>query len=138
MSAGTDGVVHYDCTRIALVDALAALPTAGYLMLEVRAKWADVILAQLPEASPLVTEDQAREIMQQQVEAQKPRLLAEVAAATDERLQESMQRVVAAERERIAELATRKRAVYCKPCDGAPCSYDDELAPFADVIREQP
>jgi hypothetical protein len=43
-----------------------------------------------------------------------------------------------AEREWIAELATRKRAVYCKPCDGAPCAYDDELAPFADLIREQP
>ena len=43
-----------------------------------------------------------------------------------------------AERERCAQLAEVKRAVYCKPCDGAPCDYDDELAPFAALLREQP
>ena len=53
-------------------------------------------------------------------------------------LGEAERKGVKAERERIAELAARKRAVYCKPCDGAPCSYDDELALFADVIRGEP
>ena len=36
------------------------------------------------------------------------------------------------------DLATGICSSYCKPCDGAPCSYDDELAPFADLIRELP
>jgi hypothetical protein len=46
--------------------------------------------------------------------------------------------IVAAERERIAQLADHKRAVYCKACDGGPCDYSDELGPFASLIREQP
>ncbi len=41
-------------------------------------------------------------------------------------------------RERIRQLALVKRAVYCKACDGAPCDYADELAPFAGLLREQP
>jgi hypothetical protein len=41
-----------------------------------------------------------------------------------------------AERERIRWLAIVKRAVYCKACDGAPCDYSDELAPFIDLIPE--
>jgi type VI protein secretion system component VasK len=94
--------VHFDVTRIALIDALGDMPVAlgawrgnefKQLDLEARGRMADALLAQMPVASPLVTEEQAREIMQQQVEAQKPRLLAEVAAATDERLQESMKLV---------------------------------------------
>ena len=42
---------------------------------------------------------------------------------------------VADERERIRQLALRKRAVYCRPCDGAPCDYADELILFADLLE---
>ena len=52
----------------------------------------------LAAAGKVLTEDQAREIMQQQGEAEKPRLLAEVAAATDERLEQCVTSV----RQRIA------------------------------------
>ena len=45
----TDGiVVHYDVTRPALTEALAALPTGTHLTAEARARQADTILAQLP------------------------------------------------------------------------------------------
>jgi hypothetical protein len=47
----------------------------------------------LAEAGKVITEEQAREIMQQQVEAAKPALLAEVAAVTDERVEQLMERV---------------------------------------------
>ena len=52
MTATEDGIVHYTCTRIQMIDALAALPLGGYLNLEARGRFADCILAQLPEASP--------------------------------------------------------------------------------------
>lgn len=63
MTAPADGVVHYTCTRIVLIDALAALPLGGYLTLEARSRFADCILGQLPEAG-MVTEERCREIMQ--------------------------------------------------------------------------
>ena len=65
----------------------------------------------LAAADRVITKDQAREIMQQQVEAEKPRLLAEVAAATDERLERTAALVRAAERARI-----RQRLVGCPEC----------------------
>jgi hypothetical protein len=43
---------------------------------------------------------------------------------------------VAAERDRIRQLALHKRAVYCLACDGAPCGYDDILRPFADLLTD--
>lgn len=43
---------------------------------------------------------------------------------------------VAAERERAALLLDRKRAVFCRPCDGEVCDYSDELAPASELIRE--
>lgn len=43
---------------------------------------------------------------------------------------------VAAERERCALLLDRKRAVFCRPCDGEVCDYSDELAPASELIRE--
>jgi hypothetical protein len=47
-------------------------------------------------------------------------------------------RAVSEARETIILLAEKKRAVYCRPCDGGPCDYTDELAPFADLLREAP
>ena len=44
-----DAPVHWDVTRIALIEALAAIPIGGFLTLEARSGWADAILAQLPE-----------------------------------------------------------------------------------------
>lgn len=48
MSASEDAPARYNVTRIALIDALAAIPIGGFLTLEARAGWADAILAQLP------------------------------------------------------------------------------------------
>ena len=135
MSAGEDGIVRYDVTRIALVDALAALPTAGYLTLEVRAKMADSILGQLPEASPLVTEEHAREIMQATVaEGIGPIIDAELAKV------EAAAR--ASERERLAKLAEANGAVCLRqePCgctDSGCVATFTKGTSFADLIREQ-
>lgn len=110
-----DAPVTYAVTRIALLDALGNVPLGEHLHLEARGKMADALLAQMPEAS------------------------AEPAGADLYRaVNDAIAVAVVADRARIAQLADQKRAVYCKPCDGAPCSYDDELAPFADLIREQP
>jgi hypothetical protein len=104
VSHGTEGIAHFDVTRIALIEALGNLPLGEYLDHAAKARMADALLGQMPPASDAAFYAEG----------------------------------VKAERQRVTELARRKRAVYCKPCDGAPCSYDDELAPFADVIREQP
>jgi hypothetical protein len=50
VNAGTDGIVHYTCTRIALIDAIGQLPLGEYLNLEARGKMADKLLEQMPVA----------------------------------------------------------------------------------------
>jgi hypothetical protein len=111
-----DAPVHFDVTRIALIDALGNLPLGEHLHLEPRGRMADALLAQMPAAAPLVTEDQAREIMQAAVEAEKPRLLAEIAAATDAHIKQAVAAARADERKQVTERLLR----------------------FADLIREQP
>lgn len=51
MSAGTEGVVHYDVTRIGLIDALRYLPLTRHLHLYALARLADSILAVPPAPS---------------------------------------------------------------------------------------
>jgi hypothetical protein len=89
---GTDGIVHYDVTRIALIEALGSIPLGEKLLLEARGRVADALLAQMPVAET-VTEERCREIMQATLEAGEQLLLAHVAAATDERLEQSVGRV---------------------------------------------
>lgn len=118
MTSADSGVVRFTCTRIQLIDALAALPLGGYLTLEARGRFADCILGQLPEASPLVTEDQAREIMQATVaEGVRPVIDAELAKA------EAVIR--ADERARIRSLLP-----YHVPC------CENFLASVGDLVNE--
>jgi hypothetical protein len=42
---------------------------------------------------------------------------------------------VKAERERCTLLLDRKRAVFCRPCDGEVCDYSGELAPASELVR---
>ena len=51
MISAADGIVHYDVTRIALIEALGDMPLGAYLTLEARARFADALLAQMPVAS---------------------------------------------------------------------------------------
>jgi len=48
--SAADGIVHYDVTRIALIEALGDMPLGAYLTLEARARFADALLAQMPVA----------------------------------------------------------------------------------------
>jgi hypothetical protein len=43
--------VHYDVTRIALIDAIGNLSLGKHLTLDARGRFADSLLAQMPEAS---------------------------------------------------------------------------------------
>lgn len=52
-----------------------------------------------------------------------------------EDIQRAIGATVAAERERVAQLLDRKRAVFCRPCDGEVCDYSDELAPASELVR---
>jgi uncharacterized NAD(P)/FAD-binding protein YdhS len=84
-----------------------------------------------------------RVVLQELWDAEKPRLMAEVEAVTEDRLQQTMGRVIAAERKRIRRLAVEHFATYDErsPCD---CGRVDCTAlvrsrvPFADLITEPP
>lgn len=47
----SDGIVHFDVTRIRLMDALGDVPLTRDLHLEARERMADTLLAQMPALS---------------------------------------------------------------------------------------
>lgn len=60
--------VHFDVTRIALIDALGNLPLGEHLHLEPRGRMADALLAQMPVASPTALASLAAEFDRQAAE----------------------------------------------------------------------
>ena len=86
-------------------------------------------------------EDAIRALSDEVWAAEKPRLLAEVAAATDERLERTAALVRAAERKRIITLARKLGATYpveLPPEPGSEGNARRASFPFADYLQDVP
>ena len=92
MSATEDGIVHWDVTRAALIDALGNHPLGEHLTLEARGKFADRLL----DGMPALPRDQA--------------------APADMLFEQGQMAGVRAERRRAAQLAAEIGAM-CTGCD---------------------
>src|ERR1700733_14064718 len=147
----SDAPVHYDVTRIALIDALGNLPLGEHLCLEPRARMADALLAQMPVASPdllALAVQMAEEIADPAaIEVMKETARHEFAKHIDEVRTEERERAEAEHSEYLSQLthemdatlrAERDRIIVLAERCGATCQdQNGDSMPFADAIREQ-